>query len=252
MTFCIVSTGWECSSFIERTVRSIEEQSHRDFRVMIVDDASTDPRQKERIEDWCMGRWPRWQYRINTERLGTVRNQWEAIRLLNPAQDDVIVWCDLDGDRLAHSDVLAYLDGVYSDPDVWLTYGNYKPDPDDGRPCDVAPYPDEVVEKGTYRQFTRDVGTRFNHIRSMRGRVFHSIPDDQFRWAGTNRWYEHAADYVFMLAGLERAGGRYRCLTDHLLTYNAANEKADNLMHPDDTNRCAIDFLRRPPLEPLR
>jgi len=35
-----------------------------------------------------------------------VRNQVEAIDNMNPADDDIIVWLDVDGDRFAHQEFL--------------------------------------------------------------------------------------------------------------------------------------------------
>ncbi len=55
---------------------------------------------------------------------------------------------------------------------------------------------------------------------------------------------------MFMLAGLERAGGRYRALGEVLCIYNSNNPLADNKANPGAT-ACTMDFLHRPPLEPL-
>lgn len=227
---------------------SIEEQSVQDYDVLIVDDASTDPRQAKVIQSWCDSRDERWQYVIQNERQFAPRNQFWGINILNPKDDDVIVWLDLDGDRFAHSNVLAHLIDAYAD-DTLLTYGSYRPIPDMGTSTMATPFPDDVVLLNTYRKETLRA-CHFNHLRTMKGELFRSIPAAQFKWPGGG-WYEGGTDYVFMVAGLERAGGRYKYLPEVLCLYNHANPLADNIVHPQEASACVINFLSRPPLSPL-
>jgi len=250
MRFKIVTVGWECADFLERTLWSIQDQTLDNYDVMVIDDASEDPRQEELIRYWCSWHDHRWEYRINREHLGAVRNQFEAIRALDPFPDDVIVWLDLDGDQLAHPQVLERLTEAYADGTL-LTYGNYRPEPDFGTCPPAVPFPDQVVVDGSYREHILTGGSCcFNHLRTMSGRVFTAIPPDSLHW-GDGRWYGAGSDYIFMVNGLELAGPRHKCLSDVLCIYNNANPHADNLTHPDLTNRCVADMLRRPPLQPL-
>lgn len=248
MRFLIVSCGRDCSDVLTQTLKSIEAQTVSDYEVMITDDASDDPDQRGIIRLWCEAHGPRWHHILNPTRLGTVRNQWEAITALNPSDDDVIVWLDLDGDRFAHPDVLARLADAYADGTM-LTYGSYRPVPDPGTCGPATPFPDEVVKANGYRQYAASHHT-LNHLRTMSGRVFKALPHETFRWAN-GEWYAAGADYIFMLAGLERAGGRYKCLPEVLCLYRSDNPLADNLVHPDETNRCVRDFINRFPLESL-
>ncbi len=249
MRFKIISVGWQCSQFITRTLESIEAQSLDNYDVNIVDDASTDPRQAEIIRSWCDARDDRWGYTLNTERLGPVYNQYEGILALDPSDDDIIVWLDLDGDRFAHPDVLAHLADAYADGTL-LTYGSYRPVPDKGTSSMATPYPTSVVESNTYRYHTLHVGTHFNHLRSMSGRIFRNIPEDQFHWSD-GRWYEAAVDYIMMMCGLELAGGRYKCLPEVLMLYNHANPHSTDADYHLRTSQCNVHFLKRTPLEPL-
>lgn len=250
MTFCIVTVGWNCADFYQATLASIDAQTYTDYRVVVIDDASDDPRMDE-LHDAMIGRDWRWGWRCNPEQVGSVRNQHDAIEILAPDDDDVVVWLDLDGDRFAHPYVLEHLAEVYSDPNVWLTYGSYRPVPDPGDCPPVLRFPADVIAAGSYRQHILRHGSHFNHLRTMRGRVATAIPEDQFKWPGTDRWYRAGADYIYMACGLELAGPRHRKLDEILCLYNHANPRADNLTHPDETSRCVISFLERPPLTRL-
>ena len=251
--FNIISTGWQCANWLGQTLQSVQRQTHEDWQMMIVYDPSDDDG-AQRIREWCQWRedhWDhRWHYRINTERLFAPRNQFEAIRLLNPDDEDVIVFLDLDGDMLAHPDVLAHLAEEYADGTL-VTYGNYRPIPDEGLCPAAKPYPPEVIASLSYRAYIR--GGReccFNHPRCMKARVAKAIGKEQFQWPD-GRWYEGPADYLFMVPALELAGGRHKCLTEVLTLYNNANVYADNLTHPGESTAGCLDMLSKPVLDPL-
>lgn len=256
MTICVVSTGWNCAPFIDETLCSIAKQSCSDWRAVIVDDASDDARQREVLGGWAKAACDDEQCRFvfNPARLGAVRSQWEAAKRLDPADDDIIVWVDLDGDRLADPGVFDRVNAVYAGGDVLVAYGSYRTA--SGQPGYARPYPAGVIGPGL-RQWTLRNGPYWNHLRTMTGRVFNAIPPDQCRWSSNARhragdWYTRGADYVFMTAALELAGeDRVRHMPEINLIYNDRNPLADNLTGPDETNRCVVDFLRRPALDPL-
>jgi glycosyltransferase involved in cell wall biosynthesis len=248
MRFKIVSVGWMCSQFIEQTLRSVEMQSVDNWDIWITYDPSQDDGAAV-IKDWCDARDDRWNYTINTDHRWAVRNQYETITALAPKDDDVVVFLDLDGDQFAHADVLARLAEEYQDGTL-LTYGNYLPVPF-AATCPLAiPFPSAVINHATYRVHMLTGQCCFNHLRTMSGRVFKAIPENQCRWE-SGEWYVAGTDYVFMVAGLELAGERHKCLSEVLLLYNNANPRADNLTHPAESDACVQNYLHRPSLKRL-
>jgi len=251
--FIVVSVGWQCAEFLERTLASIAAQSVDNWEAHIRYDPSDD-NGADLIERWCDTR-EGFNGQINTDRRFAVRNQYEAIVAAKPEDDDIIVFLDLDGDQLAHEHVLRDLAGHYADG-LLLTYGSYRPIPDPGTTSPAVPFPDDVVARNAYRKYIVTPGASccFNHLRTMSGRVFNNIPPDCFRWNSgpkKGQWYEAGTDYIYMISGLELAGGRYKCIDDVLCLYNHANPYADYLYHPAEADACTRNFLRRPPLLPL-
>lgn len=114
MRFKVVSVGWQCAQWLEATLQSIEDQSLDNWDVWIAYDPSQDDG-AQKIQDWCDSRDDRWSYTINDVRKFAVRNQYESIRNLNPSDEDVVVFLDLDGDRFANVGVLERLAKEYSD-----------------------------------------------------------------------------------------------------------------------------------------
>lgn len=248
MRFKIVSTGWTCADWLEQTLKSVEEQSVDNWDIAVVYDPSDDDG-AERIRKWCDQRDQRWQYKLNAEQKFAVRNQYEAIERLAPADDDVVVFLDLDGDRFAHKDVLAHLADYYADGTL-LTYGSFEPVPPVASCGRAKEFPPEVIASNSYRTYLRTGDCCFNHLRTISGAVVNAIPTSQFKWP-SGEFYDAGTDYIFMTAGLELAGGRHKFIPEVLVLYNHANPHADYLEHPAETSACVQDFLSKPPLKSL-
>jgi hypothetical protein len=249
--FKIISAGWQCEEFMSRTLDSVAVQTRDDWQFMGVYDKSEDDGALK-LWNWCDRDPMRRNYLLNLgEKQYAVRNQWTGLKQLGVEDDDIIVFLDLDGDRLAHPEVLQHVAEAYED-DTLVTYGSYKPIPDEGTSPPAIPFPLDVVVSNSYRSYIARPLTPccFNHLRTMKGKVFNSLAEDQFRYHDSPEdWYTIGADYVFMIPALERAGGRYKCLTETLLLYNHDNPNADFRTHPNEGG--VVDVLKRPALEPL-
>lgn len=251
MTFKIVSVGWQCEHWILQTLQSVEEQTRDDWEIAIVYDRSPDIGDQI-IEAWCRNHdSKKWHYHFNSDQRFAVRNQYEAITSLDVEDDDIIVFLDLDGDRLAHPNVLQRLTDYYAD-DTLLTYGNYEPVPFASTCPPAIPFPPEVIASGDYKGYMTSLGGHccFNHLRTMKGVVFNNIPLDRFH-RNDGSWFTSGTDYIFMVSGLELAGPRHKCIDEVLLKYNNANPFADYLVHPAETSGSINEFLLRPSLSPL-
>lgn len=249
--FKIVSVGWQCAQFLDRTLQSVAEQTCSDYKIMVVYDPSTDDGALK-VWNWCDRDPERRHFLINLKNQKfAVQNQYAALKALDPADDDIIVFLDLDGDQLAHPNVLAHLLEYYADGTL-LTYGNYQPVPHVTTCPPAVPFPPQVVHDSSYRQYILSgAGSCFNHLRTMKGRVWKAIPEAQFKWSDRDEWFENGTDYVFMTAGLELAAGRYKCIEEVLCLYNHDNPLADNITHPASTHSGVQNLLNRPPLSAL-
>lgn len=246
--FKIISVGWNCADVFERTLRSVEEQTRDDYEICVVYDGGDGG--GHQLEQWNYGHDDRWSFWENTEQLHAVRNQYEGIQSMAPADEDIIVFLDLDGDQLAHPGVLQRLFDYYAD-DTFLTYGSYRPVPDPGTCPPAIAFPADVITNNSYRQHLINGGSCcFNHLRTMKGKVFNAIPEDRFKWPN-GEWYIAGTDYLFMISGLELAGGRHKFIEETMMLYNSANPYAEHRSHSADANACINDLLNRPALQPL-
>ena len=116
-SFVIIVTGHNNGATLEKTLHSIFSQIYDDFRVIYIDDASTDGSfefAQELINK--SGQEPRVHLIRNEQRLGEFASFKEAGQLCS---DDAILVMVKEGEYLAHEWVLNRLNQYYVDPDLW-------------------------------------------------------------------------------------------------------------------------------------
>ena len=247
MTIHVVVPTYNCMDFLPRCLDSIAAQDCGEpWDVWVIDDASTDHTQPEFITDYCAR--PGWTAVLNHTRREAARNIWDAHRLIDPDPDDIIVEVDGD-DALAHDGVLRRLAEVYTDPDVWLTYGSYQywPDPDHwDNPA--LPYPPEVVAGRAYRQHP----VLFNHPETWRAFMWERLAPWELQ-TPDGEWIRRTWDYAAMMPLLELAGGHWRHLPDTLYLYTHQNP-ASHVKLPEHQAQAEYEaevVRSRPQREPI-
>lgn len=209
--FLVVAVG---QKYEKRCVDSIRAQEGVDLACSIVVDA--DPTAGEFLT-WAD---PRFSYWFTQDRRFALANQVSAWRSMDPQDDDVVVFVDLD-DRLARPDALAIVRSYY-DQGALMTYGSYRavpPDHPTAASCKPArPYPDIVHHMNTYRR----IPAHFNHLRTVQWRVLKHLTDKDLRNDQGEYWVAHT-DSAIMIPCLELAGTRCAVIPDVLYEYTCDN-----------------------------
>jgi hypothetical protein len=171
---------------------------------------------------------------LTAERKGATRNYWEMISECDP--DDIIVMLDGD-DELAHDHVLAMIEGVYADPEVWLTYGSFV-HALDGKPGNVRPYLGENYRTSPWRG---------SHLKTFRAWLAHKLAESDLKKPG-GEW-RTVSDLVLMLPMLEMAGQAHsRFVPDVLCKYHSelSFEKTADAMAHLKMNEAIIEIHEKP------
>jgi hypothetical protein len=177
---------------------------------------------------------------LATERKGATRNYWEMISECDP--DDIIVMLDGD-DELAHDHVLAMIESVYADPEVWLTYGSFV-HALDGKPGNVRSYLGENYRASPWRG---------SHLKTFRAWLAQKLTEHDLKLPG-GEW-NRVSDLTLMLPMLEMAGQAHsKFINDVLCKYHselsfeytadaAAHERmnADIIYHHERPCRLRLD-----------
>jgi glycosyltransferase involved in cell wall biosynthesis len=199
---------------------SLFAQDYDNFRAIYIDDCSSDRTAKlveEFIRDNNLDK--RIHLIRNLVRIGAMENLYNVIYSCD--DDEIIVILDGD-DWFAHNGVLNKLDTVYSDPNCWMTYGQYISWPDN-----MAGYsgqiPSDIIETNNFRGYEWCA----SHLRTFYAWLFKMIRKEDLI-SPDGSFYSMAWDQAIMFPMLEMAGFRAKFISDVLYIYNAANPIGDS------------------------
>ena len=219
-SFVVVIPSFNNAPWCRRNLESVLNQAYPLFRVIYVDDASTDDT-PQLVAEYLVdsGTADRVTFHRNSSRVGPLANIDRAVRSCDP--NAIIVLVDGD-DFLAHPEVLTRLNVIYQDPDVWVTWGQFTRFPQDSAGF-CAPIPSEIVSANAFR----DYPFVSSHLRTFYAGLYQRIrPVDLQDSAG--RFFTTAGDVAQMWALHEMAGPHGRFVDEVLYQYNRANPLNDD------------------------
>lgn len=202
-----------------KNIESVAQQTYTDWHMLITDDCSPDDTYKKLrayIDTHNLSQ--KITLRRNSQRQGAMKNLYEMIH----ACPDHVKIVTLDGDDwLADSQVLSYIAQAYKDPQVWLTYGQYKTYPENALGI-CRPFPEQVLKDRSFRTYQ----WVSSHPRTFYAWLFKKIKAEDFIYKGA--WMSVAWDLAMMLPMLEMASnGHIKFLSRILYIYNDANPLND-------------------------
>ena len=206
----VVSTALNAEKWVARCIESVQRQTFQDWSHVFIDAKSDDGTLVAAQVQAARGD-RRTVLRQNTRRKAALHNAVETWNAL--PDDEIVVWLDGD-DWLAHDRALEVLAETYTDPDVWLTYGQFMMP--DGTIGFASRYPEDAN--------VRKLDWRATHLKTFRAGLVKKIkpidlqrPDAQGRLMG---WCDLAIDHAVMYPLLEMAGERYAAIDRVLCVYN--------------------------------
>ena len=216
--FVVIIPSYNNEQWCEKNIDSVLGQKYDNFHVIYIDDCSCDRTYElvsNRISYW--NGWDRVTLIRNEQRMGAAANWYNAINMCLPS--DIIVLVDGD-DALVDDGVLAYLDGVYSDPNVWVTYGQFKSFPR-GKSKGCAEIPAKIFGQNTFRKEIK--WPRFpSHLRTFYAGLAHGINEADLMYEGV--FVQACTDLAILFPICEKAcKGHTKFISKILYEYNMAN-----------------------------
>ena len=200
----------------ETVLRCLDSVHHQDYpkhlvRHIFIDDASTDDTVRM-VEAWLEEHSDhRVTFIRNTERVGMLANNLAGFRLAEASD----IGIELNGDDwLPDPGVLSFLNKVYEDDDLWMTYNTLRQT--DGTILFQLPPPRAVRRNRSYRQ----APWMTSHLRTFRVGLYHLIPDEHLQDPTTGYYWDMAPDMAVYLAMLEMAGEHARHIYRITCTYH--------------------------------
>ena len=223
----IVVPTYNTEKWISRCLKSIHEQTFKNWECVIINDASTDDT-GEVIDTLDFVREdPRFSVIHNDNNVKALKNIVDGFNFLDSKQDPECVMMVVDGDDFLFSESsLSIVDAAYQqNPGLLLTYGNWIGHPYGDR-SNCRPYPREVIVSSDYR--TNDFWA--SHLRTFKSKLWYSIKDEDLR-DESGKYFEAGWDVAFMIPMLEMAQERHMYIPYVLYCYNKENPISDFRVH---------------------
>ena len=208
--FVIIIPSYNNQDWYKYNLASVFRQKYKNFRVIYIDDCSTDNTAKlvsRYVRKNKFGMEVKMEVEMgvknfvfikNKKRCGALANIWHAISKCD--NHEIIVTLDGD-DWFAHDQVLETLNTYYQNPDTWLTYGQFQNWPT-GTPgwCKVAPQ--DIIKKNNFREF----GFWFAQLRTFYTWLAKKINPEDLYDPVTHDFFRVAGDVALMFPLMELAG----------------------------------------------
>jgi glycosyltransferase involved in cell wall biosynthesis len=208
------------SKLLTKCINSIHQQNYKNYRVCLVDDASTRHRQElHEVMDYACQNHKNFICIKKSENKGTLHSNVDAMKLLKPDKNDVCIILDGD-DELYGPDVLTYLADVYNEADVNITFGNY-----------LKQYRNGRIKKTNHIKFNspwfdiaenklwRTISYQASHLKTFRYRLFEHV-NHEIYLKRDGEYIRAATDVATMLPLLEMAGHTFKVIERPLYLYN--------------------------------
>lgn len=216
--FAILIMSYNNRKFCEKNLQSVLDQDYQNYRVVYVDDCSTDDTykkvqtfvKKHKLEE-------RFTLISNAKNRGAVANFYSTVHSCKDEEIAVL----LDGDDwFAHPYVLSKLNKYYANPDVWLTYGQYLLYPSYRKELEQTINPKICSERGI-----RNHSWVTSHLKTFYAGLFKRIDLKDFIYDG--EYFPMASDLAFMFPMIEMADGHAYHVPEVMYIYNYDNPLCD-------------------------
>ena len=247
--FVVVIPSYNNAEWVKKNLRSVFEQQYDNYRILFIDDASTDSTlaQAQALTlDYNLSE--RVSLVHNETNQGAAANIYRAVHTCK--KNEIVVILDGD-DFFAHDKVLSRLNEIYANPNVWLTYGSYIEYPNYNYTVAnfASQVPFDVLKKGTIRAYSKEHWS-LSHLRSFYAGLFHQIKLEDILFEGA--YLDAACDLAFMIPLAEMAGERTHFVDEVLYLYNRANPLNDHKVRAKRQQAMAAHILQLPSYQKRR
>ncbi len=216
----IIVASYNNKAYFKTHFFSVLNQQYSNYHILYTDDCSNDG-MSELIEEYfesIPGMRDKIIYIRNVKRMNALSNQYYMMHMCRDT--DLVILLDGD-DWFSNNDVLSYINNIYKDNNVWMTYGQFRIVPGN-RIGFCKQIPKEVIKNNTHREMLSVP----SHLKTFYAGLFHQINKEDLLYNG--EFFTMTGDYAKMLPILEMAGTRSKFISRVLMIYNLNNSLNDH------------------------
>lgn len=208
----VVSCFWNAEQYIANCIKTLKNQSDKDFQVFLIDDMSTD--KTVSVVQNLIKEDSRFHLIVNNEKKFKLKNLDDLISTFD--DEDIVV--ELDGDDfLLGDDVISEIRKMYKNKNVWLTNGSFM----------YTNGSDGFSSKANPSNVRASVFT-FSHLRTWKSFLWNAIPKEYFK-DNDGSYFKSAADVAYTIPLLELSGEEHYIFNPKILyVYNGSSPYNDH------------------------
>lgn len=229
---CIIVTTYNPGiEYIDKCLKSIEQQNYKNYDVCILDDASNKDRKNiiNTIKYYCHknnGNNGNWKYRLRKDNIGPLGGRIDAINALKPNDEDIIISIDGD-DELYDHNVFDKVNSYYNESNCLITFGTFLRKYSDNKikrsRLNCKRYDlDEIARNNTFRK----TPWMYSHLKTFKYKLYKNIDHKDLKKNG--EYLRSATDVALMYPMLEMSNGRFKCVSDVLYIYNHGHPESNH------------------------
>ena len=221
--FIVISTVYNKSKWVRFNVNSIKQQNYANYLAVYGYDTSTDDT-LEHLTDAVKDD-PKFSIFHNLNPgcfLNCFMGTYQHLNDLGEIQpDDIIVEVDGD-DWLLHPFVLQYLNQIYQNENIWMTYGQYITYPAGELGGHFHLHLDDNIDKtNSYRTNVFP----YSHLKTYKAFLLDRLTDEDLIDPITGKYFNAAADFALCIPLVEMSGkSRIFRVNEPLYVYNVSQD----------------------------
>lgn len=209
-SFVFIMPSYNGVKWIQRIFDSIKSQTYSNYRIIYVDDCSTDNTVQE------INNYKRANPNMNIQVITNQMRQWPAysrfVACRQVYDHEICVFLDGD-DWLVDNNCLSTLNMVFQNPNIYATFGSMA----------NAPWQYKKWKKYNRANINDGEGAYFPHLRTTRAAIVKAIPP-YYMQTDNHEWLHVCTDVALFMAVIEAVGqDGYVFLKNEFVHYNTSN-----------------------------
>jgi glycosyltransferase involved in cell wall biosynthesis len=242
----VVVPFYNSQEYIAKCIESIATQDYHNYKVTLIDDASTD--NGYLVAQAALNQVPekirrRFGLIRNPVNVGAVKNTFDILKRihLNEPGSTIVMLLDGDDSLVAENTIFQFYNDLYQGH-VDFAYGSCW-SMADNIPLIAQPYPQRVRLEGTYRQHLFAWNMPYTHLRTFRSYLINQVSESQCKDEEGN-WYRAGGDTSIFYALIEGADPRgVVAVSKIVVNYNDLNPLNDYKVNGAEQTRTARKVL---------